>query len=172
MLNLSGLRKIISFVFSIFLLCFCLWIILFVSCFSYSSYEVSKNSHNKFGEIFYGLKVQRKARLYLPILLTRRAIFVILLMTLISIESWILISILSFIQLFYFVFIIILRPFESIKDNIIEISNEIFYCILLWFLIFWNSEENWSPKITEVYIWIITSNYIETFIIIFGKLFI
>ena len=151
MFNLSDSKKTVSFVFSICLLCFCLWLILFISWLSLSSYEVLKNSHNKFGEIFHGVKMQRKNKFYVPVLFIRRAIFVILLMTLTSIQSWILISILSFIQLWYLVFIIILRPFEYIKDNIIEISNEIFFCILLSILIFFNSEENWSPKKTEVY---------------------
>ena len=106
---------------------------------------------------------------YVLVLLMRRAIFVILLITLQSIQSWILIVILSILEIWYLIYIVILRPFKEKKDNIIEITNEIFFSVLLSSLIFLNSENDWNSILIDIYIWIIMSNTLTVFIIIICK---
>ena len=110
-----------------------------------------------------------KSKFWVSALLIRRLIFVIMLITLESIQSWILICALSILQIWYLAYVIILRPFINKKDNIIEITNEIFFSVLLISLIFFNLEKDWNSTIIEVYIWIITSNTLVTFFIIIGK---
>ena len=97
--TLSDSNKTISLLFSIFVSWLCLCLIICVLLLSLSSYEVIKNKHNKVGEIFSGLKMMKRSKLYVSILLMRRAIFVILLITLQSIKSWILVIMLGILQI-------------------------------------------------------------------------
>ena len=167
--TISDSQRTISLLFSILVSWLCLCLIICVSLLSLSSYEVIKNKHNKVGEIFNGVKMMKRNKLYVPILLMRRAICVILLITLQSIQSWILIAILSIFQIWYLIYIVILRPFEEKRNNIIEIVNEIFFCILLISLIFLNSESVWNSTLIEIYMWIIISNTLAFFIIVICK---
>ena len=105
----------------------------------------------------------------MPVMMIRRASFVALLITIASVRSWILISILSVMQLWYMTYIIILRPYENVKNNIIETLNEIFFSILLIWLIFINSEKDWSFIATQIYMWVIASNSIITFLLTLRK---
>ena len=151
----SDSKRIISLLFSILVLLLCWCLIIFVSWLSLSSYKVIKDQHNKLGEIFSGVKMVKKSKLYVSILLMRRAIFVILLITLQSIQSWIQVSMLGILQIWYLIYIIILRPFDEKRSNIIEIVNEIFISILLNSLIFLNSESAWTSTLSQIYMWII-----------------
>ena len=168
--DLSDTKRVASLAFAIWVLLLCLALILFVFWLSFSSYKFYEENHSKLGEIFSGVKMQKSSKLYVTTLLIRRALFVVLLITLASIQSWLLISILSLFQFWYFVYITILRPFISIKDNIIEISNELYFSILLSSLIFLNSEKDWNLSITNIYMWVICSNSFISFFIITGKL--
>ena len=164
----SNTLKVVSLVFSILILCLCISIIVFVLYLSLSSYEAIEESHNKLGEFFNGIKMQKKFKLYSSILLIRRFVFIILLLSLVSIKSWMLVGILSIIQFFYVIWIIVLRPFSETKGNIIEIINELFFIVLLGSLVYLNSEENWNATNTSIYVWIITSNNLVAFIIVLG----
>ena len=170
--KIFDLKRVISLLFSILVLWMCFCLIIFVSWLSLSSYEVIKNNHNKVGEIFNGVKMMKRSKLYVSILLIRRAIFVILLITLQSIQSWILVSMLGILHIWYLIYIIILRPFEEKRNNIIEIVNEIFFSILLNSLIFLNSESVWNSTLTEIYMWIIISNTLAIFLIIICKYYL
>ena len=165
----SDSKRIASLLFSIWVFWMCLCLIICVLSLSLSSYEITKNKHNKVGEIFSGVKMVKKSKLYVSILLMRRAIFVILLITLQSIQSWILVTMLGVLQIWYLIYIIILRPFEEKRNNIIEIVNEIFFSILLNSLIFLNTESVWSSTIIHIYMWFIMSNTIAIFFIIICK---
>ena len=96
--------------------------------------------------------------------------FVLFLITLASVRSWMVIGVLTILQLCYTIFIIIQRPFEETKWNIIEIVNELYFFILFGSLIHLNSIEKWSFIITRVYIWVIVSNNMVAFLIVFGML--
>ena len=97
--NLSQPLKIVSFIFAIMILVACLALIIFISYLSCTSYEVSKSSHNKLGELFSGIKMQKRFKSYVVIMLIRRALFVSLLITLESYQSRIVIGVISTIQL-------------------------------------------------------------------------
>ena len=73
-------------------------------------------------------------------------------------------------QSLYILLILLIRPFEKIKDLILEILNEVFY-LLLWCLLFkYNIENDWTRSITQIYIWVMISNNILYCIISFCKL--
>ena len=162
--------QVISLSFAIFMLFWCILFIIFVSYLSLSSYEVVEDNHNKLEEIFSGIKMQKKHKLYVVALLIRRALFVLLLVVLTSVSSQVLIGVLVFIQVIYTVLISYIRPFSEAKGNIIEITNEIYFLVLLSGLLYLNSENDWSSSKTSAYAWVLTSNSIVIFFIIFGKI--
>ena len=162
--------QILSISFAIFMLLGCIFLIIFIFYLSLSSYEVVEDNHNKLGEIFSGVKMQKKHKLYVVALLIRRALFVLLLVVLSSVSSQVLIGILVFIQVVYTVLISYIRPFSETKGNIIEIINEIYFLALLSSLIYLNSENDWNNIRTNIYSWFLTSNTIVIFFIIFGKI--
>ena len=142
--NSSGTYKLVSLIFAILSLClWCCWTFL-VLLLSLTSYKVNENQYNFFGEFFCGVKMEKKHKMYTFILLIRLSLFVILLITLVNTQWWIVISILSVLQLWYFSWILAIRPFDSARDNLIEILNELFFLILLSSLNYLNSEEIWN----------------------------
>ena len=64
---------------------------------SLSQYTTSEDEHNKIGEFFAGIKMNKKSKLFIYLLVLRRSIFVTLLVILASISSKILIGIFGMI---------------------------------------------------------------------------
>ena len=60
-------------------------------------------------------------------------------------------------------------PFEEVKSCIIEILNEIYTLTLFVTLIFLNTKEEWSSTKTLAFVWVLSSNSMITFIIVFSK---
>ena len=169
--NASQLFRVISLVFA--MLTFGAWIVTSVFMFylSASLYIVDESKHNKLGEFFNGLKMQRRFKLHAFMLMLRRIIFVVLLLTWDSVASRLLIGVLTFLQLIYLAYVWFMLPFWQIKDSLIEIVNEIYFLLLLSALIYLNEESYWSSSATSIYMWSISSNTITVFLITISKLF-
>ena len=161
--------KQLSYFFAFALFSLCTFLITFVGYLSLSSYQVEEGQHNKLGELFAGIKMDKIRKFYVWVMLLRRAVFVILLISLMSIPSRILIWILVAIQVVYTAFVFIVRPFIERKNNIIECINEIYFSILLIALIFLNNEGDWNQTYISICVYFISSNSIVIFFIILGK---
>ena len=170
--NTTDIYRLISFIFSIIVIFLYISIIGVVLYLVLSSYKLSENKHNKLEEFFRGLKQERKHRLYVAILLWRRLVFVILIITWVLLMSRILAAILTIIQVAYIVLLSFIRPYEGTKGNLIEILNEIYFAFLILFLSIINTESDWSSIKTNFYMWVIVSNTFVVFIIVFGKIWI
>ena len=153
--NTSNPYRIASFVFAVLLLSGWILIAVFAFCLSISSYIVDEDKHNKLGEYFSGLKLDKKFKFYIFILIVRRTVFVILLVTWIFVSSRLLIGVLAFLQLIYLAYVCYLRPFKELKDNLVEIINELYFLLLMSSLVYLNTKSNWSPFTTTVYMWVI-----------------
>ena len=164
----NRLLKLTSFIYALLVLS---WIIIFTIISLYlalSSYKLTRNNHNKLGELFEGLKIYKKCKLYSPVLLIRRIIFIVILLVFISVRSTIIVGTLTLLQIIYCVYIWFLRPFVEIKWNMIEIINECIFLFLLSSLNYLKIEEYWSSTLTSAYIWTIVFNSIVVFFIILG----
>ena len=168
--NTSQTFRIISLVFAILLLIY--WIYLSITVFYLwiSIYIVDENKHNKLGEFFSGIKMQRKFKFYIFALILRRTVFVILLIMWATVDSKLLIGVLTFLQLIYLAYACYLRPFKEIKLCGIEIINEMYFLLLMSTLIFLNTKESWNQEVTSVYMWGISSNSFAIFIITTSKI--
>ena len=115
-------------------------------------------------------RIIKKSRFYVTMLLLRRIIFVTLLITLSSISSRNLIGILIFFQFIYGIYIIFIRPFKEAKGNLIEILNEAYFSLFLVTLMIFNTQNEWNSFKINIYIWILASNSLFVFLIIFSKM--
>ena len=167
----SSTPKIISLIFAFLCLIFSLIFIAFVSYLSFSSYEINDKEHNKIGEFFEGVK-KGKYKIYTLNLLLRRFIFVSVLIIFASKSSIVSIGTLYGLQIIYLVILTILRPFEEVKWNLIEILNEIYFIILFGWLLHFNTEEIWSYFYKATYIYLLASNGIIITTIIISNLFL
>ena len=144
-------------------------IIYFVFTQNKDSEELSPDKRNKFAHLFNGVSPDKKSRLYIAILQIRRAVFVALLITIGPISSTLIISILVGLEAIYLLTLILIRPFELVKCNIIEIVNEVYFFTMLASLLKFNSIESWEGTPTIIYTWFISSNSIFGFTIMFSK---
>ena len=119
----SSSLRLTSFIYAIALVLLFLTMLLFILYLTLSSYRFKKDEHNMLEEFFRGLNNNKKSKFYVVVLLMRRFIFVLLLITLVSTPSKTLIGILWGIQVFYTGYIILTRPYEEIKGNIINLKN-------------------------------------------------
>ena len=153
--NFYGTRRIISISFAF--LTFIGWVaIIFVMIlftFSKNAYKISESpvKRSKFANLFDGVSMNKKSRLFAWLLLFRRAIFVILLLTIGLKFSITIISILDGLQLIYFVILVIIRPYEITISNIIEITNEFYFLVILSTLVKYNTAEKWEGTPTTIY---------------------
>ena len=145
-----------------------LWII-FTVYLSLSSYQLSEKEHNKLEEFFNGLKSNKKHRIYISILTTRRFIFVVVLSTFMFASSRVVIGILTAVQVPYFLYIAFFRSYEDTKDNVIETVNELIFLVLLSSLMVFNSESDWSLTVAYVYMNLVFLCTVVNFAIIQGK---
>ena len=101
--NASGAIRIISLIIAFIL--FILWLsfIWIPMCLAFYSHQTS-NEESKFGEFFNGLKSMKRFKFYTAILISRRTIFVVVLICLVSTSSILVISILSILQLIYILY--------------------------------------------------------------------
>ena len=167
--NVSQTLRRISLIFAFVVLALCLCLILISILFVLLTNVSSQQMQTKWGEFFTGLKIQKKYRFYAAWLLARRTIYVALLITFTFASFKVLLIFLSIFQMCYAIFICILRPYEEVKDNMIEIMNEIFFIFLLSFLIFVNTEDEWTYTKSLIYIGILALNNLIAFFIISSK---
>ena len=118
---------------------------------------------------FRGIQQNKIHKFYVTLLLLRRFLFVILLITLLFISSRVLTIVLSIIQVLYTLNLLYLRPYEETKGNLIEILNEIYFWFLLIFLTIVNTEDEWNSIKTNTYMWVLVSNTFVVLVIVLGK---
>ena len=68
------------------------------------------------------------------------------------------ISVYSIIQFVYLIIVLVMRPFEFVKDYLLDLVNETIYLVLCLMLIYWNKSERWNSVVENTYICIIIAN--------------
>ena len=171
MFKFSQIYYIISFAFAVLLLSGIFILIGVVIYLSLSSYFIYEEFHNNIGELFVGIQMGRKCKFYVALMLIRKTLFAIVLVFWMNMNWLTIIFILWFIEIWYFGYLVVVRPFNQIKGNIIEITNEIFFFFFISILFYFNEERNWTSTITSIYSYTITANNIVVLIIISSKVY-
>ena len=167
--KISEASRVVSFVLALLIIILFLISVGLVQFLIICSYGLNENLHYKLSEFFRGLKVEKKSRMYVILILLRRFIFVILLVTLPSLYSGQLISILTVIQVVYLTYLLFIKPNKEIKWNVIEILWEIIFTVLLLTLISKNADSEWNTSKKMIYMIIIVFNILSIFLIVLGK---
>jgi hypothetical protein len=133
---LSGISEIYSFsidsVASIISLCFAIIIVIFSVFLALKAYlMLSKHWKNydkdrKFllMEYYANIRQNKWARIYTSALLSRRLLFIIIILLFTFFHRNTIFGILLGIQMLYLIQLLIIRPFEELENNIVEITNE------------------------------------------------
>ena len=100
----------------------------------------------------------RWARLYSIIYLLRRFIQVSLIVFLHDVDFYIWITILFIVQFVQMSISTTVRYFESTKDQVWEVINDIIYLILISSLFYLTSKEKWTKTFEDIFIWIVIFN--------------
>ena len=119
-------------------------------------------------EFFSGIGDKRNARLYPTFFLIRRLIFVAWLIFGKSFINIILISPMIIIQVVYLANLILVRPYRQVRDNIIELTNEWFYLVLISLLSYFNETDRWISIVENAYYGIILGNSMIIILILTG----
>ena len=141
-----------------------------LSMINYSMHKDTKNMDNyiPMKEFFSGINDKRMSRLYPTILLLRRLLFVGWLIFGGTLNNFTLVCPMIVIQLAYLVNLTIVRPYKQVRDNIIEVTNEWFYFVLVSLLSHFNSKDRWINVIENIYFGIILSNSMSIILILIG----
>ena len=146
--NLENKERIISLVVAFVVTLLLLLFDIFSFWISLKIRSTNDSQSNMLNELFRNIKKNRKSRFYTFLLLLRKILIVSLLLIFKEEDRVIILSIMSLIQLIYMITIMIIRPFEHIKLNMIEIMNEIFFTMFTVSLFHFMTKSNWknTPK--------------------------
>jgi hypothetical protein len=59
----------------------------------------------------------------------------------------------TLLQVLHAILIILIRPFNQVKDNIAEVANELVFTTLMAGLIYFNKESAWSTTSISAYLY-------------------
>ncbi|CAI2376690.1 unnamed protein product [Moneuplotes crassus] len=128
--------------------------------------ENEKQQAEKMDELYTGLRRTKMRNFFPSIWLTRRLLFALFLCFMQWNTYIILIGIILSIQLFYLISLSILRPYEKLRVNFIEMINELFFTgYLCGLLIF--TKEDWTDSLITMTLYTMLSNTIIIGIITF-----
>ncbi|CAI2378071.1 unnamed protein product [Moneuplotes crassus] len=128
--------------------------------------ENEEEVHYKLQEYSSGLRDKRLARVYTPVILFRRFFFVGLLVLFSSSESTLLVVGMILFQVLYILAFCVIRPHEAVINNILELTNEGIFTILLGFLLKVNTSDEWSRTMRSIFTWVMLVNIIIVFVFV------
>jgi hypothetical protein len=160
-------QKMISFIISIVFLF--VWVALLLTSIFYSCKFRNQPLPPKFifMEWFSGQRESKWAHLCTPLSLSRRLLFVLIIVLLSSEKRKFIFSTLICIQIIIWMHVILIRPFETTGDNILQIHIEAFITIAIVYFYPHSSKEKWSQRATDTFLGIIFANSWLIFIILF-----
>ena len=73
------------------------------------------------------------------------------------------------VQVPYLAYIIIVRPMERKKNNMVEILNEMFLTVIISFLSYFNIESKWDSQLTKLFMYIVLGNTVIISLLVTSK---
>jgi hypothetical protein len=143
--NFDNSQQLVSSIASIITLLF--WIIFPLV----SLIALCKDWKKGINELSVGLKANSYAKLYQIVLILRKVVLISWMIWFKFIPKTPYLIFPSIYQFFHISYILIWRPFTRVKDNIIEIFNEITFTLMLSWLIYLKSESKWNRGFIDTY---------------------
>ena len=133
------------------------------------SCDTSDQSKSAFKEYFNGMKNTKSARMFNVVLMARRVILVVFMVCLNDINKVFLVLLSAFYQIAHTVFIIWVRPYEAVKDNLNEIMIDVMFSFMLVILMYFHTKDAWNEVVTEAYFYLLGFPGIFIFVSSLGK---
>ena len=168
----SDFKLLFSFITSIFFLLLALFLILvgFIEWWRFKN-GFDDNHHIYFKEYFNGIRNNSVVRIYTALVLTRRLLIVTFLITWSSLSSIYLMQIVAIIQFIYLLGIIVLRPFQEIRNNWIEIVNEVYFFVMVIYISNYSTSDRWTDTAVDIFLYLILTNSLIIIVILLSNSF-
>jgi hypothetical protein len=126
-----------------------LFTVFFFVVWSYVNRVQAEMSDSYFKEFFSGIKQSKSARLYFSTFILRRLLSVIIIVPGESVPVMVRVILFASIHCLVFVFTVAVRPFQRVKDNLIEALNDLSYGVLTIVIVYFNTKEAWSDLVAN-----------------------
>ena len=162
--------EIVSFTFAVLLAIFWLAMVS-IACYEWmKSYNPTLyQNQTYFSCLFYGVKDDWKYRWLGFLFLMRRLLLCIVVLSIRFASFTTKVGVFTGIQICYFLFLCITRPYKARQDNITEIVTEFFNIVFPAFYFYFNSDSTWTSGIAYFYISLLLIDNIIVAGIQFGK---
>ena len=152
-LKLNNSVKLVSFSMNIIILFAILFIFeLWIKQIIKAHPILDENKQYYFTEFFSGLKNKTSSRMLPLVYMGQRILSCFLVIFAANINSVVKMSILTFIQTSHLVFLLVVRPYELVKDLILETMSQLIMVFFWGMLIHFNSEDKWNSTINWIFI--------------------
>lgn len=159
----DDLPRILSIVVSSIMTLFCALVIFFSTvCFC-------KGGRKGFEELFSDLKNKRHAKSYQIMLMIRRCLLITIIICFRFMPKIAYLSVLAGFQLIYFCYIFVVRPFTILKENVVEVFNELIFTVLVFILVFVNEKDKWNNIKESAFVYLLIMPSIFLLITSIGK---
>ena len=165
----GGNYRIVSLLFAILLLLFYASVIGAIIYLIFSQRQANTRIIENLKELFSGVKELKRQQFHLVVFFIRRIVYTFFFVGLRNVSSQAIIGYITHFQIYYIVYIVINRPYKETIANIIEISNEIFFLIIIGVLNLFYKEESWSSLNTGLFMTLIILNFFFIFVTISSK---
>lgn len=116
-----------------------------------------------FRQLFQGLRLNWQSRAHALAIFLRQYVFIVILLLFYQVNIDYKLSIITTLQIIYLIVLCVSLPFNEVKNNVAEISNEFIYTILIIFVIRCNSEDGLSEGIKYCFIYLIIFSCLISF---------
>jgi hypothetical protein len=140
-----------------FMFALCLLVMIGLSIFHLivSSKTGSSLSEWYFREFTAGMKPNIQSKIYTLLFMLIRIAFVSILIVFSELPVFVKSILFTFLQLSLTVYLIIVRPFENVKDSILEICNQIIFLVAVGCLIHFDTKPEWGRAMEKFYLYLI-----------------
>lgn len=119
--------------------------------------------------LFQGLKDKFRYRSFMFLFWMRRMLLISVLIIMQSFKVNFKLIVFSMVQLPYFAIITWLRPYESMKENFVELINEILFWILYLSHFILQDKSDWKSLYESIYVYLIIGNNLFCSLLSFSK---
>ena len=136
------------------ILVFVFWVMFakFVLVLTFKQIYLSPNeSKSYFEEIFNGTKDTKFSKYYSFMFIMRKALIIMFMLFLPSLNIIIKVGFFVLVQSFYYLYLVSVRPLETVKDNLIGVINETLILMLANMLFKYNKEPDWTTSSKMVF---------------------
>ena len=152
------------------------WSCLLIFAFRFTNYflynkpsETPEKSKTYFDELFDGTKDTKYSKCYSFMFIMRKALIIMFMLFLPNLNIIIKVGFFVLIQSLYYLYLVLVRPLEKVKDNLIGFFNETLMLLLASMLFKYNKEPDWTSSSKMVFFMSISIVNLIVSIICVGK---